>query len=59
MARAPFIIHPHGDLDKSIHVQGPGDLNFDVDFDDVNHEEVRQDLTKMVGFLNHMWGLNS
>lgn len=35
-----FKIIPHGPMDKSFVITGPGDLVLDVDYDDVDHEEV-------------------
>lgn len=50
-----FEVAPYDRSDKWIHVQGPGDLSFEVDYDDVNHDEVEQSLPKMLAILNERW----
>lgn len=47
-----WTIEPHTTLDKRFQVTGPDDLVLYVDFDDVNHEEVDQQVTEMVATLN-------
>lgn len=41
------------DVDKAIIVDGP--LAITVDFDDVDHHQVRHDTEKMVQILNKYW----
>jgi hypothetical protein len=40
---------------KSFQIKGPGDLRFDVDYDDVNHYEVDLLTRQMLAILNTYW----
>lgn len=55
---APFRIDPYKSYDKSIIIHGPGDLILEVDYDDVNHDEVEQQVSEIVSALNRHWELN-
>jgi hypothetical protein len=55
MARKPFKVHKFTNIDKRVEVTGPDYLRFFVDFDDVNHAEVRKQIKKMVALLNEHW----
>lgn len=54
----PFWIEPHDYADKSFRIHGPDDLDMDVDYDDVNHEEVDALAIEVVAALNRHWKLN-
>lgn len=52
----PFEIEPHTKTDKSFIVRGPGDLLLEVDYDDVDHDEVDRNVEAMVNLLNSLDG---
>jgi hypothetical protein len=54
MAR-PFKVKPFTNIDKRVEITGPDYLQLFVDFDDVNHAEVRKQIKKMVALLNKHW----
>jgi hypothetical protein len=54
----PFRIEPHRHADKSFRIECPGDLSLDVDYDDVDHEEVDGLAVLIVSVLNRYWELN-
>ena len=55
MATKPFRVEPFADIDKWIEIRGPDYLSIRVDFDDVNHAEVRKQIKQMVAILNDNW----
>ena len=55
MATKPFRVEPFADIDKWIEIRGPDYLSIRVDFDDVNHAEVRKQIKQMVAILNENW----
>lgn len=55
MASTNFKVTPFTNLDKRVEIQGPDYLRILVDFDDVNHVEVRKQIKKMVTLLNEHW----
>ncbi len=42
-------------IDKKIFIEGPNSLNIEIDFDDVEHDQVREAAVKMVKMLNMLW----
>lgn len=42
--------------DKELLIAGPFELNISIDFDDVDHAEVRLEALKLVRLLNKHWG---
>lgn len=55
MAKPLFEIERHSSYDKDVPVQGPGDLRLLVDYDDVDQDEVKPAMEKMVAILNKHW----
>lgn len=55
MPKPLFEIERYASYDKDIPVQGPGDLRLLVDFDDVDQDEVKPAMEKMVAILNKHW----
>ena len=55
MASTNFKVTPFTNLDKRVEIQEPDYLRILVDFDDVNHVEVRKQIKKMVTLLNEHW----
>ena len=51
----PFKVHPFTNIDKRVEIEGPDYLRIFVDFDDVNHAEVRKQIKQMVAILNENW----
>lgn len=49
-----FKIDQYEDGDKEIFVYGKN-LRLNIDYDDVDHEKVRNDLHKMLTILNKYW----
>lgn len=43
------------EYDKELVVTGPFDLNMSIDFDDVDHKEVRRQTRHLVAVLNKYW----
>jgi hypothetical protein len=56
MAKQPFKVEPFTNIDKHVVITGPDYFRLAVDFDDVNHAEVRKQIKKMVAILNAHWG---
>jgi hypothetical protein len=42
-------------LDKSVLITGPGDLEFEIDYDDVNTDEIDGQIERMLAILNEHW----
>jgi hypothetical protein len=55
MASKSFKVQPFTNIDKRVEIQGPDYLRIFVDFDDVNHAEVRKQIKQMVTLLNEHW----
>jgi hypothetical protein len=55
MASNPFKVKPFTNIDKRVEIEGPDYLRIFVDFDDVNHAEVRKQIKQMVAILNENW----
>lgn len=55
MSKPLFEIDRYTSYDKKIPIQGPGDLRLLVDYDDVDQDEVRPAMEKMVAILNKHW----
>jgi hypothetical protein len=55
MANNPFKVKPFTNIDKRVEIEGPDYLRIFVDFDDVNHAEVRKQIKQMVAILNENW----
>jgi hypothetical protein len=53
--KKPFRVLPFTNIDKRVEIQGPDYLRLFVDFDDVNHAEVRKQIKQMVAILNENW----
>lgn len=53
--KLPFAISSYGPIDKWIEISGPDGLTLKADYDDVNHNEVRDAVKKMVRILNREW----
>ena len=51
----PFKVKPFSNIDKWVEITGPDYLIIRVDFDDVNHAEVRKQIKQMVAILNQNW----
>ena len=51
----PFKVEPFSEIDKSVTITGPDTLRIAVDFDDVDHKQIRQDIKKIVRLLNEYW----
>lgn len=51
----PFSYDEPSPIDKSFLIHGPGDLTLEVDYDDVDHEEVLADAARVVRILNEHW----
>jgi hypothetical protein len=49
-----FRVEPFDSIDKSITIVGP-EITIAVDYDDVNHPQVRKDIKKLVKILNENW----
>lgn len=52
--KKPFTIIPYGPVDKWIELAGP-ELNIRVDYDDVQHSQVKKNMRKMIDILNAHW----
>jgi len=52
-AEETFIVEPHSRADKQIVIYGP--LTLFVDYDDVNHDEVDEQMRRLVQILNDNW----
>ncbi len=50
----PFVAEPFSTIDKEIRVRGPG-IDLRVDYDDVDHLDVRRQLRRMLEILNRHW----
>ena len=50
----PFKIKKHSTIDKSFKILGP-DIDFIVDYDDVDHREVDRLVRRAVHILNENW----
>ena len=50
-----FKVTPFTNADKTVEITGPDYLRIFVDFDDVNHAEVRKQIKQMVVILNENW----
>lgn len=55
MAAKPFKVQPFTNIDKRVTIEGPDYLRIYVDFDDVNHAEVRKQIKQMIALLNQHW----
>jgi hypothetical protein len=55
MASKSFKVQPFTNIDKRVEIEGPDYLRIFVDFDDVNHAEVRKQIKQMVAILNENW----
>jgi hypothetical protein len=55
VASTNFKVQPFTNIDKRVEIQGPDYLHIFVDFDDVNHAEVRKQIKQMVAILNKHW----
>ena len=55
MASNPFKVKPFTNIDKWVEITGPDYFSIRVDFDDVNHAEVRKQIKQMVDILNENW----
>jgi hypothetical protein len=54
--RGKFTVKPFTNIDKYVEITGPDYLRLLVDFDDVDHAEVRKQVKRMVAILNENWG---
>lgn len=50
-----FTAEPFTTIDKDIAILGPGGLSISVDYDDVDHDQVRAATEKMLRILNQHW----
>jgi hypothetical protein len=48
-------IHPIMQGSKKLFISGPGDIYIDVDYDDVDTQQVRVDIKHAVDILNQEW----
>lgn len=56
--RSDFRANPHTTVDKEVVIfdhSGACSLGIIVDFDDVNHDQVEQDIQKLLQILNQHW----
>jgi hypothetical protein len=59
MPKRLFTVKPFTSIDKYVEISGPEYFRLLVDFDDVNHAEVRKQVKKMVALLNAHWEPNA